>query len=55
VVSSLVFDCDESLTCHGLNSNSEHFGCFTFIFVIHWRIVFACFLVCRWQVRYDEH
>jgi hypothetical protein len=25
--------CDESLTCHGLNSNSMHFGYFTFIFV----------------------
>jgi hypothetical protein len=27
------FDCDESLTCHGLNSNLGHFGSFTFIFV----------------------
>jgi hypothetical protein len=27
------FDCDESLTCHGLNSNSGDFGGFTFIFV----------------------
>jgi hypothetical protein len=27
------FDCDESLTCRGLNSNLKHFGCFTFIFV----------------------
>ena len=25
--------CDESLTCRGLNSNSGHFVCFTFIFV----------------------
>jgi hypothetical protein len=23
------FDCDESLTCHGLNSNLRYFGCFT--------------------------
>jgi hypothetical protein len=28
----LGFICDESLTCRGLNSNSGHFGCFTFIF-----------------------
>jgi hypothetical protein len=27
------FDCDESLTCQGLNSNPEHFGCDTFILV----------------------
>jgi hypothetical protein len=27
------FDCDESLTCRGLNSNSRHFNGFTFIFV----------------------
>jgi hypothetical protein len=27
------FDCDESLTCHGLNSNPRDFGGFTFIFV----------------------
>jgi hypothetical protein len=25
--------CDESLTCHGLNSNLGHFGYFSFIFV----------------------
>jgi hypothetical protein len=30
VVSSLV-DCDESLTCQGLNSNPKYFGSFTFI------------------------
>jgi hypothetical protein len=29
----LVLICDESLTCHGLNSNPGHFSCFTFIFV----------------------
>jgi hypothetical protein len=23
------FDCDESLTCRGLNSNPGYFGCFT--------------------------
>jgi hypothetical protein len=23
------FDCDESLTCHSLNSNMGYFGCFT--------------------------
>jgi hypothetical protein len=27
------FDCDESLTYHGLNSNPGDFGGFTFIFV----------------------
>jgi hypothetical protein len=27
------FDCDESLTCRGLNLNSGHFDSFTFIFV----------------------
>jgi hypothetical protein len=27
------FDCDKSLTCRCLNSNSGHFGCFTFIIV----------------------
>jgi hypothetical protein len=27
------FDCDESLTCQGLNSNLGHFSCFIFIFV----------------------
>jgi hypothetical protein len=25
--------CDESLTCHGLNSDLGHFGCFTSILV----------------------
>jgi hypothetical protein len=28
------FDCDESLTWRGLNSNPGHFGSFTFIFVL---------------------
>jgi hypothetical protein len=28
------FDCNESLTWRGLNSNSGHFSCFTFIFVL---------------------
>jgi hypothetical protein len=28
------FDCDESLTCRGLNPNRGHFGCFTFIFIL---------------------
>jgi hypothetical protein len=28
------FDCDESLTWRCLNSNSGHFGSFTFIFVL---------------------
>jgi hypothetical protein len=27
------YDCDESLTCRGLNSNAGHFSCFTFIFI----------------------
>jgi hypothetical protein len=27
------FDCDESLTCQGLNLNPGHFGCFTFILI----------------------
>jgi hypothetical protein len=44
--------CDESLTCRGLNSNSEHFDSFTFIFYFMWRIAFACLVVCRWQVRH---
>jgi hypothetical protein len=29
-----LFDCDESLTCRGLNSNPIHFGSFTFISVL---------------------
>jgi hypothetical protein len=33
VVSSL-FNCDESLTCQGLNSNPGQFNCFTVIFVL---------------------
>jgi hypothetical protein len=32
-VASSWFDCDESLTWRGLNSNPGHFGCFTFILV----------------------
>jgi hypothetical protein len=27
------FDCDESLTCHGLNSNLGYFGSFTILYV----------------------
>jgi hypothetical protein len=36
------FDCDESLTCRGLNSNLKHFCCFTFIFVF---VAESCLLV----------
>jgi hypothetical protein len=43
---------DESLICRGLNSNPERFDSFTFIPCFMWRIVFACLVVCRWQVRY---
>jgi DNA-binding transcriptional regulator of glucitol operon len=45
------FDCDESLTCRGLNSHSRHFGSFFYLYFI-WRIVFACLVLCRWQVRH---
>jgi hypothetical protein len=38
---------DESLICHGLNSNLGHFSCFTFIFVSCLRIVFVRLMVCR--------
>jgi hypothetical protein len=41
----LVLICDEPLTCRGLNSNS-----FTLIPCFVWRIVFACLIVCRWEV-----
>jgi hypothetical protein len=40
------FDCDESLTCLGLNSNPKHFRGSTTIYLV-WRIVFAYFVVCR--------
>jgi hypothetical protein len=43
------FECDESLTWHGLNSNPGHFCGSTTIYLV-WRITFACFVVCRWQV-----
>jgi hypothetical protein len=46
---------DESLTCRGLNLNPEHFGSFTFIPCFKWRIVFAYFVVCSWQVRHGGH
>jgi hypothetical protein len=36
------FDCDESLTWQGLNSNLGRFVCFTFIFV---SFVESCLLV----------
>jgi hypothetical protein len=38
----LWFDCDESLTWRGLNSNLGRFVCFTFIFV---SVGESCFLV----------
>jgi hypothetical protein len=28
--------------------------CFVFLLpLFHWRIVFACLVVCRWQVQHD--
>jgi hypothetical protein len=45
------FNCDESLTNHGLNLKPGYFSCFTLLFM--WRITFACLVVCRWQVRHD--
>jgi hypothetical protein len=38
----LGFDCDESLTWRGLNSNPRCFVCFTFIFISHGE---SCLLV----------
>jgi hypothetical protein len=46
------FDCDESLTCHGLNSNLGYFGCFTPIclcgesrFLVSWCVGGWCDMV----------
>jgi hypothetical protein len=44
-VISFLIDCDESLTCQGLNSNLGHFSCFTFIFISFgesWLLVSWC-------------
>jgi hypothetical protein len=48
------FDCDESLTWWGLNSNPRYFDSFTTFICFVWRITFACLVVCRWQVWHDE-
>jgi hypothetical protein len=46
--------CDESLTCQGLNLNLRQFdGSTTFILFV-WRIMFACLMMCRWQVRHGR-
>jgi hypothetical protein len=37
-----------------LNLNSDHFGGLTFYLYFVWRIVFACLMMCRWQVRHGE-
>jgi hypothetical protein len=39
--------CDESLMCHGLNSNPRDFCGSTFVIYLVWRIVFPCLVVCR--------
>jgi hypothetical protein len=40
--------CDESLTCHGLNSNLGHFGDSATIYLCFvWRIMFVHLVVCR--------
>jgi hypothetical protein len=45
-------DCDESLTWRSLNSNPGQLILFFFYRCFVWRIVFACLVVCRWQVRH---
>jgi hypothetical protein len=40
------FDCDESLTCHDLNSNPRHFRGSTTVYLV-WRITFTSLVVCR--------
>jgi hypothetical protein len=51
----LGFICDESLTRLDLNSNSRHFRNSPIIPLFVWRIMFACLVVCRWQVRHTGH
>jgi hypothetical protein len=42
--------CDESLTCHGLNSNPGYFSSFTFIFVL-----WCAGDRCDMAVSYEDH
>jgi hypothetical protein len=46
------FGCDEKLTCLSFNSNPGNCGGSTPIILFVWRIVFACLMVCRWQVQH---
>jgi hypothetical protein len=46
----LGFICDESLTHRGLNLNLGHFCGSAILPLFIWRIVFACLVVCKWQV-----
>jgi hypothetical protein len=46
----LGFIFDESLTHRGLNLNPRHFCGSAILPLFVWRIMFACLVVCNWQV-----